>query len=274
MMATQLPPHNSDEDDDDYVPHAEHEDEKSDEEPESKRPRVSPPRESTLTEAEKQQYSISQTRKVMTQRFCRAKDALWASFQAAVSSGPSTQPATIKDMVKVEKRFRYAGETVVCDLNVLPLVLLLTRLAREVVEVAADSPDAKKWPLWHEKGDNQITPGPSSPAELKSGEVPLEAPSESSSSTKPAVERPGPRKSKTVLAAIPTQKAKKLSTLEKSAMDWQAHVQASGESGLKDELEAHRRGGGYLEKVEFLNRVEERKEGVIEANKGSKRRRN
>ncbi|KAG6885049.1 hypothetical protein C0992_005498 [Termitomyces sp. T32_za158] len=243
-MATQLPPHNSDEDDDDYVPHPEHEDGES----------RSHTRENTL----KLLVQNIQNHRMKNQspNVPEAKDALWASFQAAVSSTPSTQPAPIKEIVKVEKRFRFAGETVV-----------------EVVEVAADSPDAKKWPLWNEKGDSHIKPAVSPPEEYKSGEVSLEASSESSTSTKPAVKRPGPRKSKTVLAAIPTQKAKKLSTLEKSAMDWQAHVQASGESGLKDELEANRRGGGYIEKVEFLNRVEERREGVVEANKGSKRRR-
>lgn len=53
-------------------------------------------------------------------------------------------------------------------------------------------------------------------------------------------------------------------------MDWQSHVSTSG---LKDELEANRRGGGYLEKVEFLQRVDERKEDVIEASKTGKRRR-
>jgi hypothetical protein len=74
------------------------------------------------------------------------------------------------------------------------------------------------------------------------------------------------------LAAIPTQKAKKLSTLDKSAMDWRAHVQAQEGSGIKDELEANRRSGGYLEKVDFLKRVEERKEDVIEASKSTKRR--
>lgn len=57
-------------------------------------------------------------------------------------------------------------------------------------------------------------------------------------------------------------------------MDWRAHVEGEGgSSGLKDELEANRRGGGYLEKVEFLRRVEERKEDVVEASKGGKRRR-
>lgn len=55
-------------------------------------------------------------------------------------------------------------------------------------------------------------------------------------------------------------------------MDWNTHINAQPESGVKDELEANRRGGGYLEKVEFLKRVDERKEDVIEANKPSKRR--
>ncbi|KAG6872138.1 hypothetical protein C0995_012624 [Termitomyces sp. Mi166 len=237
-MATQLSTHNSDDDDDNYVPPAELEDESSESEPQSKRPRVSPLQGSSLDVAEK----------------TKAKDALWASFQASVSSALSPRSDPVKEMVKVEKRFRFAGETI---------------LAREVVEVPADSPDAKKWPLWHEREDNQTTSAELSPVKLKS-EVPSEASSEPLTSTKPTAKR---RKSKTTLAAIPTRKTK-LSTLEKSAMDWQAHVQASEGSGLKDELEANRRGGGYLEKIEFLNRVDERREGVIETHKGSKRRRN
>lgn len=55
-------------------------------------------------------------------------------------------------------------------------------------------------------------------------------------------------------------------------MDWRAHLQ-TGEEGLKDELEANRRSGGYLEKVEFLKRVDERKEETLEASRSSKRRR-
>lgn len=54
-------------------------------------------------------------------------------------------------------------------------------------------------------------------------------------------------------------------------MDWRAHVDSQEVS--KDELEANRKGGGYLEKVEFLKRVEERKEDKLEANKSNKRRR-
>ena len=41
---------------------------------------------------------------------------------------------------------------------------------------------------------------------------------------------------------------------------------------MKDELEANRRGGGYLEKQEFLQRVETRKDEVLEAAKGKRRR--
>jgi hypothetical protein len=55
-------------------------------------------------------------------------------------------------------------------------------------------------------------------------------------------------------------------------MDWRAHVNAEP-SDMKDELEANRRGGGYLEKVEFLNRVDARKEDALEAGKSTKRRR-
>jgi hypothetical protein len=66
-------------------------------------------------------------------------------------------------------------------------------------------------------------------------------------------------------------KAKKLTTLDKSSMDWRAHVNES-EPSVKDELEANRRGGGYLEKVEFLKRVDERKDGLIEMSKGKRRR--
>jgi len=89
--------------------------------------------------------------------------------------------------------------------------------------------------------------------------------------------RPGRRKPKTQLAELPSagsRKGKKLTTLEMSALEWKAHVNnASGEPELASELEANRRGGGYLEKVEFLQRVGDRKDQTREANKDPKRRR-
>jgi len=57
-------------------------------------------------------------------------------------------------------------------------------------------------------------------------------------------------------------------------MDWKNHIRAEqeAESSVVDELEANRRGGGYLEKVEFLKRVEERREDNLDTMKSTKRR--
>lgn len=88
----------------------------------------------------------------------------------------------------------------------------------------------------------------------------------------PGSKRPGPRKPRTALPVIPkASQAKKITTLDKSAMDWRAHV-SSQSSDVKDELDDNRRGGGYLEKVDFLKRVQDRREDAFEASKLSKRR--
>jgi len=133
-------------------------------------------------------------------------------------------------------------------------------------EVPEDSADAKKWPLWR----------PPEQAAASSSTQDVQDPSPLPSSTSGAApqppNRPGPRKSKTTLANIPIQKARKLSTLEKSAMVWSAHVNTEP-SDMKDELDANRRSGGYLEKVEFFGRVEARKEEALGASKSTKRRR-
>lgn len=52
-------------------------------------------------------------------------------------------------------------------------------------------------------------------------------------------------------------------------MDWKAHT---GDSTLQDELDANRKAGGYLGKVEFLKRVDERKEENLESMQSRKRR--
>ncbi|CAA7268338.1 unnamed protein product [Cyclocybe aegerita] len=202
----------------------------------------------------------------------KRRDALWASFQASVATPAKLQDAPVQEkLVKVVKRFRFAGEEVV-----------------EVVEVPEDSADAK-WPLWKDpNAESTDSPAPELPTEdpVPEAETPTQptlnpapsfstpTPSTSSSAPvpKPPAKRPGPRKPKTVLAPVPgPSKAKKLTTLDKSAMDWRSHLQEAG-SSAQEELEANRRAGGYLEKVEFLKRVEERKEDQLEAAKRNKRR--
>jgi len=76
-----------------------------------------------------------------------------------------------------------------------------------------------------------------------------------------------------VLPSLPTSsrnKVKKLTTLDKSSMEWKAHVNSDG---VKDELDANRRSGGYLGKIEFLQRVSERKDDILEEGQSKKRRR-
>ncbi len=193
------------------------------------------------------------------------------------------------------------------------LINVFERDDSEVVDVPEDSADAKKWPLWKPTdGKEEAPPTPSGGSGLpqpSTGDLPpaplpppLGGPSSSSYSaeteteaaatptptptaaqpptTKPA--RPGRRKSKLQLAELPSSSSagdsrkglKRLTTLEKSALDWKAHVDAApGEAELASELEANRRGGGYLEKVEFLQRVDDRKNQTLDANKDHKRRR-
>jgi len=193
------------------------------------------------------------------------RQALWAKFQDSVNA-PSTPPerSEPKRTVKVEKRHRFAGEEVV-----------------EVVDVPEDSADAKKWSLWKPpNGQDEIVPhdsGSGIPTPSTEETPPLVAASPTSvAPSQTLAKRPGRRKPKVHLAEPPSagsQKGKKLTTLEMSALEWKAHVNTSGEPELASELEANRRGGGYLEKVEFLQRVGDRKNETLEANKDPKRRR-
>ncbi|KAH9943557.1 bucentaur or craniofacial development-domain-containing protein [Amylocystis lapponica] len=231
-----MPAHDSDsEDDPDYVPPAD----SSDDERNAKRARTSPPPPPQADEAEQQ----------------RTRAALWSEFRASVAQPSPSAPPEPKRTVKIEKRFRFAGEEVV-----------------EVKEVPEDSEDAKKWPRWQPPAEDDVPQaGPSTAytQTASSSSQTLLPPT----SAKPPAKRPGPRRPKTTLAPLPgEQKAKKLTTLDKSAMDWRSHVQIEDKSGLKDELEANRRGGGYLEKVEFLQRVEDRKASALDTSKAKRRR--
>ncbi len=175
----------------------------------------------------------------------------------------------------------------------LSLSNLCERNVSEIVEVLEDSADAKKWSLWKPpEGQNEAAVPPESGSdtptpsveETSSAAAAAAVAASSSSSSAPSVQaqpltttkRPSRRKPKLQLAELPSvasRKGKKITTLEKSALDWKAHVDAPGEPELASELETNRRGGGYLEKVEFLQRVGDRKNEAFEANKDHKRHR-
>lgn len=157
----------------------------------------------------------------------------------------------------------------------------MSRNDSEIVEVPEDSNDAKNWPLWKPPETaaevaTSNTDGSSTPTTPAAG-LPTASSSSSATTTPQVVNRkPGRRKPKVQLAELPSadsQKGKKLTTLEKSTLDWNAHVNVPGEPELAVELEANRRGGGYLERVEFLQRVDDRKNQALEASRDHKRRR-
>ncbi|THH13987.1 hypothetical protein EW146_g6296 [Bondarzewia mesenterica] len=248
--------HNSDsEDDSDYVPDDNHELGSSDDDRETKRLRTSPGPQLSQDGSEAQK---------------RAREALWADFEASVVNSTSSirnedQPKLIKVEKKVSLCRRGRGPS--CD--------------REVREVPEDSEEARKWPLWKppELGDEASSIETFAGVVVATPETPAEASSSKSTSAPlPAGKKPGRRKPKVQLADLPSSsssahKAQKLTTLEKSAIDWKTHVGSHQDPQLLDELVANRRSGGYLEKVQFLQRVGERKEQAFEASKDRKRRR-
>jgi len=149
------------------------------------------------------------------------------------------------------------------------------------MEVPEDSKDAKKWPLWKppETAEEVATfnNDSSSASTPPAAGLPTASSSSTATTTRQVVNRrPGRRKPKVQLAELPSadsRKGKTLTTLEKSTLDWNAHVNVPGEPELAAELEANRRGGGYLERVEFLQRVDDRKNQALETSRDHKRRR-
>ncbi|KAJ6532718.1 hypothetical protein DFH09DRAFT_1370213 [Mycena vulgaris] len=140
----------------------------------------------------------------------------------------------------------------------IPAVLDVKRVDREIVEVTEDSADAKKWPLWRPRGESAAS---SSTQELQDPPPVSSTPGASTSTARPPTKKLGPRKPKTSLANIPTQKARKLSTLDKSAMDWRAHVNAEPPD-MKDELAPIVEAGD----------ISERSSSLIELTRGRKMR--
>ena len=155
------------------------------------------------------------------------------------------------------------------SLGTLFLDRIPTAFPREITQVPAESEDAKKWPLWSESGpSNQNAADIDKPPSISPA-----PPALANENSKQKAH--GPRKPKLALPSLSTPsqpKAKKLTTLDKSSIDWKTHLISDGAT-TKDELEANRRSGGYLGKIEFLQRVSERKDSILEENQAKKRRR-
>jgi len=93
----------------------------------------------------------------------------------------------------------------------------------------------------------------------------------SATAQKPGLRRPKKRASifgnKDAVTA-PEGKALKLTTLEKSKLDWAAHVD---EEGIVEELEEHKKAkSGYLGRMDFLGRMDEKRDGELKERKSQK----
>ncbi|CAE6416995.1 hypothetical protein ACGC1H_002210 [Rhizoctonia solani] len=240
----------SDEDDNDYVPGEKDSDSESDGGPETKKPRTG----DTL--------DMPATKPLADDA---ARNALWNSFLK------STQPETTESKIStskfdvqtitIERKYRFAGEDVI-----------------EKVAVPEDSPEAQEWRKRQLIGGQStssiatpivLTPGSGSSTPNTS---PLHPPEMNVVKTPPTKPKPPPKSRKSLSSLAAAGKPKKLTTLDKSRLDWQSHLVSSTQEE-RDDLERNRKAGGagYLEKVDFLARVGERRDNVFEDSKRKRR---
>ncbi|GAA5925791.1 Swc5p [Sporobolomyces koalae] len=178
------------------------------------------------------------------------------------------------DLVTIKVTYKFAGDTITQDKRV-------PRTSQEAINYFALHPEqsaAKASPTAVPTKPDPTTASldalfgpdtslPTSAPPLTSAEPdPLKPPAPTSAAAAAAPLPPagGPRRKKAGggLGAMAASmgvgvKPAKLNTLEKSKLDWNSYVQT--QDGLQDTLQ-HARKDGYLEKKDFLDRVEARKE--------------
>ncbi|XP_063053498.1 craniofacial development protein 1 [Engraulis encrasicolus] len=174
---------------------------------------------------------VGQRPKATTQSSTAADEKPESTESSDKSTTPAVQPEATKDKapskVTITKVFDFAGEEV-----------------RVTKEVAADSREAKSY-LKKDESEAQSVPLPR-PSVTSPG--PAAAPG-------PSVKRAAPGGMGSVLSRLGGKK-QKMSTLEKSKLDWDTF---KDEEGIGDELAIHNRGReGYVERMNFLERVDQR----------------
>ncbi|XP_052387781.1 craniofacial development protein 1 [Carassius gibelio] len=203
--------------------------------------------------AEEDHFSHVQSQEDIAEKHKKKADDLWASFLSDVGPRPKAAPPCVDSQqftsttdtdktskpstasqqqedkpkesskITITKVFDFAGEEV-----------------RVTKEVDADSREAKSFLKKEDKvlKEKEESSGPQPSVSLSSGS---------------SVKRPAGMGS--ILNRIGAKK-QKMSTLEKSKMDWNAF---KTEEGIADELAIHNRGKeGYVERKNFLERVDQR----------------
>ncbi|XP_061450042.1 craniofacial development protein 1 [Rhineura floridana] len=168
------------------------------------------------------------------------EDALWASFLSDVGQKPKTTTAgqasccTQKDKLAEEKNSCKPQEAAKGAEKGKVAITEVFDFAGEEVRVTKEVDATSKEAQFFLKQQEQKTAGSASP-------------------TVSGVKRPSGMSS--LLGKMGTKK-QKLSTLEKSKLDWETFKE---EEGISEELAIHNRGKeGYLERKAFLERVDHR----------------
>ncbi|KAE8296835.1 Craniofacial development protein 1 Bucentaur [Larimichthys crocea] len=181
----------------------------------------------------------------------KKSDDLWASFLSDVGTRPkdcttaSQSSTTQKDESSVLKVAPWSIETKVSEAAKVTITKVFDFAGEEVrvnKEVSADSRDAKSYL----KSQN---------TKHKENEDDAEMSLSTRQPTLPGPSAKRPAGVTSILSRIGGKK-QKMSTLEKSKMDWDAF---KSEEGITEELAIHNRGReGYVERKNFLERVDHR----------------
>ncbi|XP_063293633.1 craniofacial development protein 1 [Pelobates fuscus] len=181
----------------------------------------------------------------------KKEDDLWSSFLSDVGqkakTPPSPRPVTIPNQVEAErpkephKSSAQGRETSKSKEDAKVTITKVFDFAGEEVrvtkEVDSSSKEAKAFIKEQEKGSHEQSP----------------APTKTSVPTSSGVKRPIGMGS--ILGKLGSKK-QKMSTLEKSKLDWDTFKE---QEGIGDELAIHNRGkDGYIERKAFLERVDYR----------------
>ena len=157
-----------------------------------------------------------------------------SSQQSSKANSPSTQTPLEQEKIKITSTYEFAGKTVT-----------------EEKWVDKDSQEAKAY-LNSAKLTSKLESDKASSTSTAAA-----AAAENGTPKKPLLRRK--RKRESLLDAVISNSSKtKLSTLEKSRLDWATYVD---KNKINDELK-YKNKSGFLEKQDFLNRVESRRDDL------------
>ncbi|XP_072278993.1 craniofacial development protein 1 [Pyxicephalus adspersus] len=189
-------------------------------------------------------FNMDEEKKMKTEEEKKKReDDLWSSFLSDVGQKPKVPPPASSTQAKSEKpKESNTASQQSAETKEGPKKVTITKVfdfageeVRVTKEVDSSSKEAKEF--IKEKGQTQESP----------------APARTSVAAGSGVKRPGGMSN--ILGKLGSKK-QKISTLEKSKMDWESFKE---KEGIGDELAIHNRGkDGYIERMAFLERVDYR----------------